>query len=111
MTFKPWEIVLIPFPVSDSESKKRRPAVVISDESADSGQDIVLMFLTSNVKTEPKKGDHLISNWQAAGLPKPAICRMKFTTIDKNLIVKKIGSIKSADVTTIKSKMKSFFHL
>ena len=111
MTYKSWDIVLIPFPVSDPTTNKKRPALVVSTETFNSGQDIVLMFLTSNLKSDPKIDDHLISNWQGAGLPKPTICRMKFATIDKNLIIKKLGRMQSADITTIKSKMKSFFHL
>lgn len=111
MTFKPWDIVLIPFPITDVNATKRRPAVVISSDSYHSGQEVVLMYVTSNVKSDRKIGDHLISNWQAAGLPKPAICRMKFATIDKSLIIKSIGQLQKADVNTIKSKMKSFFHL
>ncbi|MCR9131080.1 MAG: type II toxin-antitoxin system PemK/MazF family toxin [bacterium] len=111
MTFKPWEIVLIPFPFTDLTTSKRRPAVVLSPESYNEGHDIVLMFLTSNLKTAPKLGDHLISDWKGAGLPKPTISRMKFATIEKKLILKKIGQIKSADVNTIKSKLKSFLSI
>lgn len=84
---------------------------MISSDSTNSGLDVVIMLLTSNVKTEPKIGDHYISNWQGAGLPKPTICRMKFATIDKNLVLKKLGTLQNADVITVKSKMKSFFHL
>jgi mRNA interferase MazF len=111
MTYRPWDIILIPFPISQPNSIKKRPALVVSTETFNSGQDIVLMFLTSNLKSEPKIDDHLISNWKAAGLPKPTICRMKFATIDKSLIIKKLGRIQTADINTIKSKMKSFFHL
>lgn len=111
MTFKPWDIVLIPFPISQYGTKKKRPALVVSSETFNSGDDIVLMFLTSNLKSSPKVNDHFISNCQGAGLPKPTICRMKFATIEKNLIVKKLGKLQQADVTTIKSKMKRFFHL
>lgn len=111
MTYKPWDIILIPFPISDPYTKKKRPALVVSTETFNSGQDIVLLFLTSNLKSEPKIDDHFISNWQGAGLPKPTICRMKFATIDKSLIIKRLGQMQRADITTIKSKMKSFFHL
>ena len=60
MISKPWDVVLLPFPFTDLTSKKRRPAIVISTETYNSGRDIVLMHLTSNVKSEPIIDDHVI---------------------------------------------------
>ena len=41
--------------------KKKRPALVVSSETFNSGDDIVLMFLTRQSKSSPKVNDHFIS--------------------------------------------------
>lgn len=109
MIYKPWEIVLIPFPYTNLTSSKRRPAVVISPESYNSGLDIMLLFLTSNLKSELKEGDCLLNEWQEAGLPKPSKTRMKIMTLDKDFVIKKIGEIQSLDRGMLKQTLQNFF--
>ena len=109
MTYEPWDIVLLPFPYTNLTSSKRRPAVVISPQSYNSGLDIILLFLTSNLKSEQKEGDYILNEWQEAGLPKPSKTRMKIMTLDKDFVVKKIGEIQSLDRTELKQIFQNFF--
>ena len=111
MTFKPWDIVLIPFPFTDLSATKKRPAVVVSSETYNSGQDVMLLFLTSNVSATPRPGDYLLAEWETANLPKPSMIRMKLMTLDKDLILKKLGEIQEGDILKIKEELKEFFGL
>ena len=111
MTYNQWEIVLLPFPYTDLSAKKRRPGVILSPTGYDAGADVVILFLTSNLKSESKPGDYELTQWEHANLPKPSKIRMKFMTLDKSLILKKIGLIHPEDVKGIKKKMARFFDL
>jgi len=111
MTCKKWDIVLVPFPFTNLRSIKKRPALIISPHHYNNGPDIVILFITSNVKSYGRTGDTIIQKWKESGLPKPSMTRMKFATIEKSIIIKKIGRITSIDRETIQNKLYTFFSL
>lgn len=111
MTYNQWDIVLLPFPFTDLSASKKRPAVVISPTSYNSGADTVVLFMTSKMDISPKEGDYQIKKWQFANLPKPSQTRMKFATIDNSFILKKIGTIHSIDQGGIKSELRKFLDI
>lgn len=43
-------------------------------------------------------GDYKISDLQISGLPKASIIRMKFATINKSIIIKKLGQLSENDI-------------
>ena len=48
MTFKPYEVLVVPFPFTDSTAVKRRPALVLSAEQfQDRAGHLVLAMITS----------------------------------------------------------------
>ena len=92
-----WDIVLVPFPFTDQSSSKRRPSLVISPDEYNEKHDVVILFITSQLNTSPRPGDYKIEEWKNAGLPKASMIRMKFATIDKSIIIKKIGRLDEND--------------
>ncbi len=111
MTYDPWDIVLLPFPFTNLSASKKRPAVVISPKLYNSEQDVVVLFLTSKINVSSKVGDYKLKHWQSSNLPKPSMVRMKFATIDKDFILKKIGGIERSDIAKITSEMRDFLEL
>ncbi len=109
MICKKWDIVLVPFPFTDLSTKKKRPALVISPDYHNKGSEIVIAFITSNINVKKRLGDYLISEWSKAKLPKPSLIRMRFATIDKTMIIKKIGKLTQKDSTEFKKLLIDFF--
>ena len=107
--YKKWNIVLVPFPFTDLSSAKRRPALIVSPDNYNTGKDVVIAYITSQIYLPPRLGDYELQNWKGAGLPKPSKIRMKFATIDKNIIVKKLGELKKEDSEEIEKVLLSFF--
>lgn len=108
-TFEQFEIVTVPFPFTDSESTKRRPAVVLSDGAHFNdkiGKCIMAMITTA--QHSPWPGDVNISNLKQAGLPVQSIIRLKIFTIESSFISKKIGTLSSRDKKSLKSVLDSF---
>ena len=66
------DIVLVPFPFTNQSQTKKRPAVVISSKAYNSERpDLVIMAVTSQIKSTAIIGEVIVQDWQAAGLIKP----------------------------------------
>lgn len=111
MTYNQWDIVLLPFPFTNLKTKKKRPALIISPKEYNSGPDVLVMFVTSNISAPYRVGDYKLIDWEKAGLPKPSMTRMKFATIDKKLVIKKIATLREVDIIQLKKEIKTFLGL
>jgi mRNA interferase MazF len=108
--YRKWDIILVPFPFTDLTAAKRRPALVVSPDSYNkSGQDVVIVFLTSRTDVSPRPGDYLIRFWKESGLPKASLLRMRFATIDREIIVKRIGRLLGEERSGVRDVLKEFF--
>ncbi|MBM3790426.1 MAG: type II toxin-antitoxin system PemK/MazF family toxin [Acidobacteria bacterium] len=107
-----FEVVAIPFPFTESERARRRPALVLS--SADSFSSRIghsVMAMITSAENEPWPLDVEIRDLRAAGLPARSIVRMKLFTIDHRLIVKKLGSLSAADGSLVLRSLRALFEL
>ena len=90
------EMVLIPIPFSDLKSKKRRPVIVISNDSYNQKtEDIVVVAVTSNI--EKKDYTLLITqnDLEDGNLPKDSMIRVdKIYALSQLIVVKRLGEIK-----------------
>ncbi len=108
MNYKKWDIVLVPFPFTDLKITKKRPALIISPDDYNKGYDLVILFITSNLDGKKKPGDFLISDWGKSGLPKPSMIRMKFATISKSIVVRKLGKLNKSDARGLSKNLTEF---
>jgi len=108
MNYKKWEIVLVPFPFTNLTTTKKRPALIISPAQYNKNPDVVILFITSKLDLEYRVGDYKIQEWEKANLPKPSMLRMKFATIDKSIIIKKLGRLSEKDVKEFRKLLINF---
>jgi len=94
MTCKPGELVGIPFPYSDLNTKKRRPVLVVTP--LDSHGDFMGLAVTSVPTVESAVGINEKS--MAIGrLPKPSWIRIdKIFTLSETIIVRNYGALDAA---------------
>ncbi|MBF2058015.1 MAG: type II toxin-antitoxin system PemK/MazF family toxin [Cyanobacterium sp. T60_A2020_053] len=91
-------ILLLPFPFTDQSTTKKRPAVVISSDIYNQQKpDIIIIAVTSKTNTPLTEGELSIIKFREAGLLKPSIIKPVVTTIDKNLVIKKLGDLQIED--------------
>jgi len=110
VTYRPFDIVIVPFPFTDTNETKKRPAIVLSSERNFSNQvGHSVMAMITSARNEPWALDTSITNLQAAGLPKPSIIRMKLFTLDHRFIIKKIGQLNIKDQNNLRKSLKSVF--
>jgi mRNA interferase MazF len=109
-TYESSDIVVVPFPFTDRKTEKRRPALVLSKKSrfnAPSGH-CILSMITSQ-KNPPWPLDVPISNSRKTGLSAPSKVRMKIFTLDRRLIVRKIGVLPDKDKKAVSKAIKNLF--
>lgn len=106
MTYKLFDVVVVPFPFTDQNTEKRRPALVLSDRVNfnDLTQTCVLAMITS-AKNPDWPLDARIGSLKKAGLPAPSKVRMKLFTLDSRLIIKKRGGLASKDQQAVKDSL------
>ena len=98
MTFEQWSVVVVPFPFTDRDTQRRRPAVVLSGDrefGAPSGHSVIAMV--TSAAHAPWRLDVAISDLTAAGLSAPSVIRMKLFTLDNRLVNKQVGSLSAGD--------------
>jgi mRNA interferase MazF len=108
-SFKKREIILVPFPFTDLSSAKHRPAIIVSPDSYNTGNDVVIAYVTSQLSVPARLGDYQIQKWKEAGLPKPSMVRMKFAAVTKNIIIKTIGKLEIEDREQLEKIILAFF--
>ena len=98
MIYKRFDVVVVPFPFTDTGTQKKRPALVLSDLHAfnEKSENCVLAMITSKANPDWPL-DTAIGSIRKAGLPSPSKVRMKLFTLDARLIIKKIGGLARKD--------------
>lgn len=112
MHYKIFDVVVVPFPFTDQNTEKRRPALVLSDHKSfnDITENCLLTMITS-AKNPDWPLDAPIGNIEKAGLPAPSKVRMKLFTLDSRLIIKKIGGLSAKDQKTVKESLQTLMLL
>lgn len=106
-TYKFGDVILVPFPFSDQVGKKKRPAVIVSSNEYNQRRlDIIIMAITSQIKPALSFGEAAVIEWQKAGLLKESILKPTITTIDKNLVINKLGHLSTKDIKSLQETLK-----
>lgn len=109
--YKRGDIVLVPFPFSDQTAVKKRPAVIISSSQYNTtSQDIIIMAVTSRID-RLDIGECMIQNWKEAGLLKPSTIKSALSTIEKKLVIKKLGTLSAGDLALLGAALKDLLEL
>ena len=109
--YKPWDVILVPFPFTDCSLNKRRPAIVVSCDMYNDSGNLVIGFLTSNLHGASRLGDYNLAAYQHAGLPLPTRFRAEFATISGKLAVKRLGSLMAVDQAAISESIRTVLAL
>ena len=100
------DVVLVSFMFSDETGERRRPAVIVSSDAYhQSRQEAIIAAITSRTD-RILVGDHLITDWQEAGLLFPSIATGIIRTIKQDMIAKKLGTMPLRDMKGIESNLR-----
>lgn len=104
---KKGDIILLSFPFTDLKGSKIRPAVIL----VVSDLDVIVAFITTQFKWQ-NPYDILLEPNDLNGLKKTSLLRLsKITTIDKDLILGKLGKLESLDIQNINNNLIKILNL
>ena len=112
MTFKAFDVVVVPFPFTDRTTTKRRPALILSDTQTFNkkvGQSVMAMITSAKNSDWPL--DIEIKDLDSAGLPSASIVRMKLFTLDEQLIIRKAGTLERTDQEKVTEALHQLLNL
>lgn len=99
MAYKQGEIVLVPFPYSDLSGSKRRPVLIVSNDSYNASfPDVVVAVITSKINKSDSYSLTLESmDLEIGQLPESSLIRIhKLFTVEQSRIVKRFSKLGDA---------------
>jgi mRNA interferase MazF len=103
LQLKPFDIVVVPFPFTDREATKRRPAVVISSHGFNAASDHAVLAMVTSANQSSWPADIPVHDLASAGLSSPCVVRLKLFTLDQRLIVRKAGVLSAQDAQRLRN--------
>ena len=105
-TYKFGDVILVPFPFTNQTTSKKRPAVVVSSDIYHSQYvDLIIMAITSQNKLISGVGEIIVTEWSNTGLVKPSVIKPVIATIEKGLIIRKLGKLENGDRQALKNAL------
>ena len=106
-------IILVRFPFTDYTSEKLRPALIIS---ANNKIDVCVSFISSVIPLNLEETDYVIAkedkDFLFTGLKTDSVFRMrKIATLDKSIVLGKLGNISKELQNKLDKKLKIVFDL
>ncbi len=110
MSYERFTVVRVPFPFTDRNAGKNRPALVLSAAArfnAPSGHS--LMAMITSAENAPWPLDCPISDLATAGLPAPSVVRFKLFTLDHRLVRGALGALAPGDASAVEAALAKLF--
>ena len=102
MSFERFTVVRVPFPFTDRNATRNRPALVLSTAArfnTPAGHSV--MAMVTSAENAPWPLDCPIADLEAAGLPAPSVVRFKLFTLDHRLVRGELGSLAPDDARMV----------
>jgi len=98
------DIFLVPFPFTDQTSIKKRPTVIISSNTYNQQKpDLIIMAITSQISSGLDFGELQITDILSTGLIKYSVIKPVISTIQKTLLIRKLGQLQDSDCQKLKT--------
>jgi mRNA interferase MazF len=106
MTYERGDVVLLQFPFTTFVRGKQRPAVTVSTNAYNrAGDDVIVAAITANLKAVRHPGDYLLTYWREAGLIKESLVKSVLFTVEKSLIIRKLGKMRDTDIEGVSESL------
>lgn len=103
------DVVLVPFPFTDLSGQKVRPAVVLY---AGRSEDCIVAFISSRASVKARGFSVTVPASRSTGLKFDSVARLdKLATLQKKIVVGKLGALDAKLLETVDAKLRSLFAL
>ena len=106
-SYKFGDVVLVPFPFTDQSASKKRPAVVVSSAAYHADHiNLMLLGISSQVGAPTRVGEIILTDWKKAGLIGRSVVKAVITTIERKLVIRKLGVLSDADCDAVRKALR-----
>jgi len=103
--FRRGDVVRVPFPYTDKETRQRRPALIVSPGTIGEDGDLLWVVMITSAENRIWPGDVVIPNHASAGLPAPSVVRtLKIATIETRH-AEQLGQISQITLKSVMSEI------
>ena len=106
--YKPFAIVKVPFPFSDKNVVKKRPALVLSKPLYQEKLNHCILAMITSAHNASWPDDVIIQNLELAGLSSPSVIRFKLFTLDERLIISQIGNLDAQEQRHVHHNLETY---
>jgi mRNA-degrading endonuclease toxin of MazEF toxin-antitoxin module len=101
------EVVVLPFPQTDLQVGKRRPALVVADLA---GDDLILCQITTQSRRDPYSVPLVSSDFESGRLNIDSFIRSnRLFTIDQAVIIYTVAKVKASKLDEARAKIRQLF--
>lgn len=105
-TFRPGDLVKVPFPYTDRATRQRRPALVAASGDLADRHGLLWVVMVTSAENRPWPDDVEIADYQLAGLPAASLIRCaKIATIDAR-DADPLGRASDSDIRTVFERLR-----
>ncbi len=101
------EVVVLPFPQTNLQAGKRRPALVVADLV---GDDLILCQITSQARSDGYSVPLALADFEHGRLAMDSFIRPnRLFTVEQSVILYAAGKVKDAKLKEVRAKIRSLF--
>jgi mRNA interferase MazF len=101
------EVVVLPFPQTNLQTGKRRPALVVADLP---GDDLILCQITSQARSDGFSIPLLLDDFERGRLAQDSFIRPnRLFTIEQSVILYAAAKVKEAKLKAVRAKVRELF--
>lgn len=105
MIYNQFDIVLVPFPFTDKNTTKKRPAIVLSNSNYQIKNNHLILAMITSAKNSEWESDLPIKEIEPTGLKTQCVIRYKIFSLDERIILKKIGTVSDSEKKKVKENL------
>jgi mRNA interferase MazF len=101
------EVVVLPFPQTDLQAGKRRPALVVANLA---GDDLILCQITSQARNDGFSISLLMADFEHGRLARDSFIRPnRLFTVEESVILYAAGKINDSKLKEVRAKIRELF--
>ncbi len=109
MTYKRWDVVAVNYPFIESDTAKKRPAVIVSSDALYASHRVYGTVMVTTAKAGVQPGDIPVTDHEKAGLPEDCVIRVpRLTTLSDLQVSHRRGSITAKDRKAVTALLKTY---
>jgi mRNA interferase MazF len=101
------EVVVLPFPQTDLQAGKRRPALVVASLP---GDDLILCQITSQSRNDGFSIPLLVTDFERGQLARDSFIRPnRLFTVEQSVVLYAAGKVKDSKLKAVRAKIRELF--